>query len=177
MVRRVFPPAYDVRSLGGVTEDNRRENRYPARIVARLVRRSATVELMTNDVSFRGAFLRTDAPPALRQLVRVSFVMPTGEIVSAHAMVVHVVQPNGGSSVPGVGVQFWGPVEESKAWERYVYDLKVLARAGVASSRATDKVTVGSKSASACCKAAALRSLLSWEFWMLRFLRKAVSAV
>ncbi len=123
-------------------EDKRRELRYPARIVARVLRRGDNVELMTNDVSFRGAFLRTDSPPALRQLVKVALVVPTGELVSAHAMVVHVVQPgNGnGNGIPGVGVQFWGPVQEAKAWEKYVYDLKVRQRAGTASSRATDKV-------------------------------------
>lgn len=121
-------------------EDKRREPRFPARIVARVVRRGDNVELMTNDVSFRGAFLRTDAPPALRQLVRVAFVMPGGELVSAHAMVVHVVPPGSGEGIPGVGVQFWGPVQESKAWEKYVYELKIKERAGVPSSRATDKV-------------------------------------
>jgi hypothetical protein len=121
-------------------EDKRREPRFSARIVARVMRRGDNVELMTNDVSFRGAFLRTDAPPALRQLVRVAFVMPGGELVSAHAMVVHVVPPGAGSSIPGVGVQFWGPVQEAKAWEKYVYELKIRERAGIASSRATDKV-------------------------------------
>jgi len=125
--------------LPAVAEENRREPRYPARIVARVVRRGETVDLMTNDVSFRGAFLRTDAPPALRQLVRVALVVPTGEVVSAHAMVVHVVQANG-SNIPGAGVQFWGPLQESKAWEKYVYDLKVKQRAGTPSSRASDKV-------------------------------------
>lgn len=120
--------------------DKRREPRFPARIVARVVRRGENVELMTNDVSFRGAFLRTDAPPALRQLVKVAFVMPGGELVSAHAMVVHVVPAGHGTIIPGAGVQFWGPVQESKAWEKYVYELKVRERAGVASSRATDKV-------------------------------------
>jgi hypothetical protein len=113
--------------------------RFPARIGARMTRRGDDVELITNDVSFRGAFLRTDAPPALRQLVRVAFVMPSGELVSAHAMVVHVVQPGNGG-VPGVGLQFWGPVQESKAWEKYVYELKVRQRAGISASRATDKV-------------------------------------
>jgi hypothetical protein len=108
--------------------------------MARVVRRGANVELMTNDVSFRGAFVRTDAPPALRQLVKVAFLMPGGELVSAHAMVVHVVPPGTGQAVPGAGLQFWGPVQESKAWEKYVYELKVRERAGIASSRATDKV-------------------------------------
>src|SRR4051812_30148731 len=105
-------------------DDKRREPRYPARIEARVVRRGDTVELMTNDVSFRGAFLRTDAPPALRQLVRVAFSLPGGEEVSGHAMCVHVVPPGNGNGVPGVGVQFWGPVQGAKAWEKYVYDLK-----------------------------------------------------
>ena len=121
-------------------DDKRREPRYPARIVARVVRRGESVELMTNDVSFRGAFLRTDAPPALRQLVRVSFALPGGVVVQGHAMVVHVVPPGNGVVVPGVGVQFWGPVQESKSWEKYVYELKVRERAGIASSRATDRV-------------------------------------
>jgi hypothetical protein len=121
-------------------DDKRREPRYPARIVARVVRRGENVELMTNDVSFRGAFLRTDAPPALRQLVRVAFSLPGGELVQGHAMVVHLVAPGNGEGIPGVGVQFWGPVQEAKAWEKYVYDLKVRERAGIPSVRATDRV-------------------------------------
>lgn len=130
-----------MRSLSRVTEENkRRELRYPARVVARVVRRGQNIELLTNDVSFRGAFLRTDAPPSLRQLVRVAFDMPGGEVVSAHAMVVHVVPPGIGEVIPGVGVQFWGPVQESKAWEAFVYDLKVRQKAGTASASATDKV-------------------------------------
>lgn len=127
-------------ALDHVTDENRREARFPARIVARVVRRGENVELMTNDISFRGAFLRTDAPPGLRQLVKVAFDMPGGETVSAHAMVVHVVPPGGGEAVPGIGVQFWGPVAEAKAWEKFVYELKVRERAGIATSRATDKV-------------------------------------
>lgn len=121
-------------------ENKRRELRFPARIVARVVRRGENVELLTNDVSFRGAFLRTDAPPGLRQLVKVAFQMPGGEVVSAHAMVVHVVPPGNGESIPGIGVQFWGPVQESKAWEKFVYELKVRERAGKAAASATDKV-------------------------------------
>jgi hypothetical protein len=121
-------------------DDKRRELRFPARIVARMVRRHESIELITNDVSFRGAFLRTDAPPALRQLVKVAFVMPTKELVSAHAMVVHAVPPGNHGAVPGVGLQFWGPVQEAKAWEKFVYELKVRERQGIPSSRATDKV-------------------------------------
>jgi hypothetical protein len=124
--------------------EKRRDVRYPARIVARVLRRSEHIELLTNDVSFRGAFLRTDAPPALRQLLRVSFTLPNGgPIVAAHGMVVRVVTKGEGdeaSRVPGVGLQFWGPIEQARAWEQFIYELKSRERAGVPSARATDKV-------------------------------------
>jgi hypothetical protein len=42
--------------------------------------------------------------------------------------------------VPGAGLQFWGPVEQAKAWEKYVYEVKVRERTGIATSHATDKV-------------------------------------
>ncbi len=123
-----------------MSDDKRRDIRYPARIVAQVVRRGERIELLTNDVSYRGAFLRTDAPPQLRQLVQVTFTLPDGSNVSAHAMVVHVVQPNGHDGVPGVGVQFWGPVGQAKSWEQFIYELKQRERAGMPAARATDKV-------------------------------------
>jgi len=119
--------------------EKRRDIRYPARIVARIVRRGEPTELLTNDVSFRGAFLRTDAPPALRQLVKVSLVLPDGAEVSAHAMVVHVVE-KGPDRVPGAGLQFWGPVTNPKEWDQFVHELKAKEKAGLPSARATDKV-------------------------------------
>jgi hypothetical protein len=124
--------------------DKRRDARYPARIMVRLVRRNETIELLTNDVSFRGAFIRTDAAMSLRQLVRVSFALPAGETVQAHAMVVHAVRGDPKhdptAPVPGIGLQFWGPMEQARAWEQFVYDLKVRERAGVQAARITDKV-------------------------------------
>jgi hypothetical protein len=123
-----------------VSDEKRRDIRYPARIMAQVVRRGERVELLTNDVSYRGAFIRTDSPPALRQLVKVTFALPDGSNVSAHAMVVHVVEPNGHETVPGVGVQFWGPIGESKSWEQFIYDLKRREKAGMPAARATDKV-------------------------------------
>jgi hypothetical protein len=121
--------------------EKRRDIRYPARIVARVTRRGERIELLTNDVSYRGAFLRTDSPPALRQLVRVAFDLPDGgAVVGAHAMVVHHEAPDGVEKVPGVGIQFWGPIDEAKAWETFIHDLKQKEKAGVPSARATDKI-------------------------------------
>lgn len=119
--------------------EKRRDIRFPARIVARIVRRAEPVELLTNDVSFRGAFLRTDTPPALRQLVKVTLVLPDGAEVSGHAMVVHVVDA-ATDRVPGAGIQFWGPISNSKAWDTFVHELKVKQKAGFPQARATDKV-------------------------------------
>ena len=125
-------------------DEKRRDIRYPARIVASVIRRNETLELLTNDVSYRGAFIRTDAPPALRQLLRVTFTLPNGAAkVSAHGMVVRVVtRGEGGESsrVPGVGLQFWGPIDQAKAWDQFVYELKMREKAGMPSARATDKV-------------------------------------
>jgi hypothetical protein len=127
-----------------VTE-KRRDVRYPARIVARVIRKNHAIELLTNDVSFRGVFIRTDAPPALRQLVRIELVLPDNVIVSGHAMVVHVMmptedQPKGSGPVPGIGLQFWGSIERAREWERFVHDLKKRERAGLAMAKTTDKV-------------------------------------
>jgi hypothetical protein len=124
--------------------EQRRDVRYPARIVARVFRRSENIELITNDVSFRGAFIRTDAPPALRQLLRVAFELPeAGLTISGHAMVVRIVTPGEGGDagrVPGIGVQFWGPIEHARAWDQFIHELKAREKSGVPSSRATDKV-------------------------------------
>jgi hypothetical protein len=95
------------------------------------------MEVFTADVSFRGVFLRTDIAPGLRQLIRVSLVLPTGPVVSAHAMVVHVTKP-GGNGRAGIGLQFFGSMENSDEWQKFVRGL------------ATDK-----KTAEATLKAAA----------------------
>jgi Tfp pilus assembly protein PilZ len=126
-------------------KDKRREGRFPARIVARLQRQGQPVDLLTNNVSFKGAFVRTDAPPQLRQLVRLSFATPDGRAVNVHAMVVYVVEPGDPERVPGVGVQFWGPMDQPKVWEGYVQDLRIQAKEGTLAASEVDKVRRGSE--------------------------------
>jgi hypothetical protein len=123
-----------------MTDNKRREIRFPARIVARLQRRGETIELLTHDVSFRGVFVRTDAAPAVRQLVRLGLVLPDGEVVEAHAMVVYVVPAGEDERVPGVGLQFWGKFEKAKQWEAFVQEVAAKHRTGTAPARASDKV-------------------------------------
>ena len=126
-----------------MSPDKRREARYPARIIARVLRRNQNIELLTNDVSFRGVFIRTDAPPALRQLVKMQLVLPEDVIVGGHAMVVHVVptpEAKGEGAVPGIGLQFWGPLANARAWDQFIHKLKVREKAGLAAAKASDKV-------------------------------------
>jgi hypothetical protein len=106
-----------------VSQERRREPRYLARITARITRQGEQVDLVTDNVSFRGLFLRTDAPPGLRQLIRVGLVLPSGLVVSAHAMVVHVRKPGDGGGVPGAGLQFWGAMQHSDEWQQFVRSL------------------------------------------------------
>lgn len=110
-----------------------------------MLRRNHPIELLTNDVSFRGVFIRTDAPPTLRQLVKFELVLPSNVVVSGHAMVVHIAPrpagiPKGEGPVPGIGLQFWGPVTNGKEWEQFIHELRARQRAGLASAKATDKV-------------------------------------
>lgn len=123
--------------------DKRRDARYPARIIARVLRRNQSIELLTNDVSFRGVFIRTDSPPALRQLVKIELVVPESVIVTGHAMVVHVMptpEIKGEGAVPGIGLQFWGPLVHGREWERFIHELRAREKAGIAAAKATDKV-------------------------------------
>lgn len=123
-------------------DEKRREPRYPARIVARLYRRNQVVEHLTNDVSYRGVYLRTDAPPALRQLVRVELVLPNGQLIGGHAMVVHLAEPEPGGArgVPGMGLQFWGPIQNQREWDLFIHELRVREKAGLSAAKSSDKI-------------------------------------
>jgi hypothetical protein len=103
-----------------MSAEKRRDARYKAHVPIKLMRGKETIYLQTEDVSFRGAFLRLDAPPALRQLVRVEATLPEGATIAVHAMVVYRVAP-GGEHVPGAGIQFYGLEGRDRThWEAFV---------------------------------------------------------
>ena len=106
--------------------EQRRDKRYPVKMPARLVQGHDIVHLLTEDVSFRGLFLRTDSPPRLRQLVRIEIDLPSKKQFSAHGMAVHVVEaPGTAGRVPGVGVQFYAVDREASAvWDEFVNSIK-----------------------------------------------------
>ena len=87
-----------------------------------IVRRQGPAPVLTGDVGFRGALLRTDAPPPLRQLLLLRFELPpSGERIELHAMAVWNVPPGAESRSPGVGVQFYAiPPETQKRWNEFM---------------------------------------------------------
>lgn len=108
-----------------MSEIKRRDARHVVQIVLRLLVRRATYTVVTEDVSFRGLFVRTDEPIGARQLVPIEIDLPDG-VLKVHGMAVWVIgKDNPGGRVPGVGLQFYGlGREESGRWQRFVRALR-----------------------------------------------------
>jgi uncharacterized protein (TIGR02266 family) len=105
-------------------DDKRREARYKASIAVKVIRNKEILSLMTEDVSFRGVFVKMIAPPALRQLVRMEVPLPDGPTLQVHAMVVFRVAP-GGDAVAGAGMQFYGLEGRERAqWDHFVQSVR-----------------------------------------------------
>lgn len=102
--------------------ERRRDKRYLFQMPGKIVRRQGPTPVLTGDVGFRGALLRTDAPPPLRELLLLRFVLPpSGEEIELHAMAVWNVPPGAGSRTPGVGVQFYAVSPETqKRWNEFM---------------------------------------------------------
>jgi hypothetical protein len=107
-----------------MVSENRRDLRYRAELSTTLIHGGETTQLLTCDVSFRGAFLVTELHGHLRQLVRVSFLLPDHHQVGGHAMVVHVLSPCGeGSRQSGIGIEFFGEISGRKRWDAFIQEL------------------------------------------------------
>jgi hypothetical protein len=100
----------------------RRENRFDVQLSLTLRQGYRTQVLMTENVSYRGVFVRTDTPPPLRQLVKLEAVLPPGNVrFASHGMSVFVIKPGDESGrAPGAGIQFYGMGDERRAWEAFV---------------------------------------------------------
>lgn len=97
----------------------RQEPRFFARIPLTLLSSPQRDQLVTWDVSFRGLFIETEQPRALRQLVRFDVLLPTtGTHVVLHGMVVNVVGADDDEGRPqGMGVELYGVDRETRgAW-------------------------------------------------------------
>lgn len=100
------------------TENHRRDTRVAVQVPVVLIRGKKESALETSDVSYRGLFLRTAEPPALRSLIRFRVTLPD-RTFETHAMVVHVIEQVGRQ--PGIGLQFWGLAgSDQRAWDDFV---------------------------------------------------------
>lgn len=104
--------------------ERRRFPRYEIEIPVLLRKRLGDLHLVTADVSRHGAFLRTDQPAPLRQLVQLRFSLPGHGDIDAMCMVarwLRLENPRG----PGMGLDFFALSKEAKiSWERFVADLR-----------------------------------------------------
>jgi len=98
----------------------RRDRRYNFQIAVKVLARSGERALVTEDVSYRGVFLRTNDPPAKMQLLRLRLEVPTLPAgIITNAMVAHVAAA--GARVPGAGLSFYGlDGEPRRHWEAFI---------------------------------------------------------
>lgn len=109
------------------TANLRRDARLDVRLPVVLIRGKSTLEDETLDVSFRGLFMKTKEPPALRSLVRLRVTLPS-RTIETHAMAVHVIAADDDRE-GGVGLQFWGlSGTDRQAWEDFVRTLVTIRR-------------------------------------------------
>jgi uncharacterized protein (TIGR02266 family) len=91
--------------------DLRSTQRVDARLRVRFQTAAALKQEMSLNISAGGMFIRTDAPPSMREMVKVSIELPgETEPIEAQAQVVHRVTREEGRLTgrhPGAGVQFF----------------------------------------------------------------------
>lgn len=118
-----------------IHENHRRDTRVEVRLPVVVLRGKLALALETRDMSYRGLFVCTQEPPALRSLVRLRVSLPT-RTFETHAMVVHVVE--GAAHETGVGLQFWGlSGPDRKAWDDVVRQLMQAQHATLKKSQLT----------------------------------------
>ncbi len=107
--------------MGDPKNEQRREERCVVRLPVDLMRGKQRVTLVTENVSFRGLFVRTERPSPERRLVQIEMLVPpVDRRVSLHATVVHVVLP-GTVRTAGMGLQLMGQAgEQLERWEQFV---------------------------------------------------------
>jgi hypothetical protein len=100
---------------------------YRCALAVTLKKRGENVELLTSEVSFAGAFLRTTSPPPLHSLVRLLFTLPPDDAVldlSAH--ITQIIRPTDDAEhYPGFAARFValnGPVK--RRWEALVQSVR-----------------------------------------------------
>ncbi|MEW5851688.1 MAG: PilZ domain-containing protein [Myxococcota bacterium] len=120
---KVLPEAPPGTFLRG---EARRDVRYRIRLAVTLSANGTQVSSLTEDISLRGMFVRTDNPPDLRHLVRLRVTIPTEpEPLDMLGVVAHVVGVGHPQRVPGAGIQFYGLSQHAQQrWERFIHHIR-----------------------------------------------------
>lgn len=122
----------------------RKDQRYRVRIPVTLLSRAHDTAAVTEDIGYRGVFLRMEKPPSKMQLLRLKIALPDGSDIVVHGVGKHVVERSTADHGAGIGVEFFGMDGVArKKWEAFVQDtsrtpdaLKPDRKAAVASELA-----------------------------------------
>jgi hypothetical protein len=101
--------------------ERRRDHRYRVSLLVLLCGRSRDLVAQTENVSFRGLAICTDAPLAERQLVRVRMALPPeGDEFTTTGMVARCTPAKEGV-IPKAGIQLFALSQEQRErWKRFV---------------------------------------------------------
>lgn len=101
--------------------ERRKDRRYPFHVKVVLTSGRTEITTQTQDVSFKGVFVRIDAPLPERHLLRLRFTLPPkGDDLVITGMVVRYVPARGGNP-PGTGIQFYGVSTTTlERWNQFI---------------------------------------------------------
>lgn len=103
------------------SSERRRDIRAHASPPVEIVRIGSHEKVEALNVSYRGLFLRMDAPPLLNELLKIRIQIP-GRMVILNVVAVRVVTDAYGRA--GVGVKFFALAgDEKRFWEAYIHSL------------------------------------------------------
>jgi PilZ domain len=100
--------------------------RWKAQIAVEFLGRNQSSVLLTDSVSARSVFVRTDAPPPPMTLLRVQFLLPPDDArLVIPAMVANTVLPTSAHAVPGVEIAFFGESgQANQRWGKFIAHLR-----------------------------------------------------
>ncbi len=101
--------------------EKRKDRRYPFHVRTVLQSGRSEVVAQTEDVSFKGVFIRTDTPLPERHLLKLKFTLPPeGDGFTITGMVARSV-PGRDGKPPGAGIQFYGANStDLDRWNRFI---------------------------------------------------------
>ena len=101
--------------------EKRKDRRYPFHVKVVLVSGRSEIVAQTEDVSFKGVFVRADPPLPERHLLRLKFTLPPeGDALALTGMVARSV-PGKDGRPPGAGIQFYGAAAaDLERWNQFI---------------------------------------------------------